>query len=324
MSPSLIDKPMTRQSLTALMRQMRSLVEPEASAPASEPVDWFVPHRFCRESVEQLRLFSVKLAGHLENCLQLVSGQSFEVKPQGVYEQYAGRMFTRVMQEQPKTYYLPMTQPGKGHVGFFSLPFETASTLVGCMLRDPEAQIGADGQMSSLAESILLDAAISLADALAEGLKEYGQVAIEKMEQLAFIDWPVQFHELEDLCELRFEAIFGSTTLTLTLVVLDEVIADIAQIKGPFGRAEEKKENSERIVKQMRDTPMQVMALLSSALMTLNDILTLEPGDVVMLDRKICEPVDVLINGQPCFCAWPALHTGCRAVVVADEKARNA
>jgi flagellar motor switch/type III secretory pathway protein FliN len=323
MSPSLHDKPMTRQNLLGLMRKMRSLAEPETTAPASEIVDWHVPHRFSQESADQLRLFSVKLAGHLESCLQLVSGQPFEVKPQGLCEQYAGQMSARVVQEQPKVYYLPVTQPGKGHVGFVAIPFETASMLVGCMLRDPEAQIGADGQMSSLAESILLDAAISLAEALAEGLKEFGQAVIEKTEQLIFRDWPVRFHELEDCCEFRFEATFGSTKLMLTLVLLDEVIADIAQIKGPFGRAEEKKEHSERIVKQMRETPMQVTALLSSSLITLNDLLTLETGDIIMLDRKICEPVDVLVNGQPCFCAWPALHAGCRAVVVADEKARN-
>lgn len=313
---------MTRDNLLDAMRKMRSLVEPEGPAPDAETVDWAVPHRFHREAVEAMGLFSAKLAGHLEKSLHLISGLAFEVTAEGVHERYAERLFTQVIQEQPQNYYLPLTLSGKGQVGFISMPFETAAILVGCMLRDPEAGIGKDEQMSALAESILLDAAAALAEAIAAGFGEYGRTTLEKADRLVYLDWPVRFKGLEDLCQFEFKAVREKTTLTLTLTVLDEMIADIARLEGPFGRTEEKKENPERITKRMHGTPMRVAALLSSALMTLNDILTLEEGDVVMLDRKITEPIDVMVNGKLCFCGWPAMQAGRRAVLVADEKSR--
>lgn len=304
------------------MRMLRSLVDPEGPAPNADPVEWTIPHRLRRESIESLTLFAAKLAGQLEKSLQLLSGQPFEVTAESIQECYAERLLAAIHLEQPQTYYMPLTQTGKGHAGFISLPFETASVLVGCMLRDPEAQIGRDGQMSLLAESILMDAAAALADAIVSGFSEYGTAKLEKADRLIQTDWPVDFHALEDLCQFEFKAVCGKTALTMTLTVLDETIADIAQIEGPFGRIEEKKDNAERIVKRMNESPMRVAALLSSALMTLNDILSLETGDVVMLDRKITEPIDVLINGQTCFYAWPAAHAGRRALMVADQTTR--
>lgn len=314
---------MTRQTLLETMQQMRSLVEPEGAVPDAEPVDWLVPRRLGQDSRESLMFLAAKLGGHLEKSLHLLSGQNFEAAVKGCHERYADRLYMHVTQQQPKNYYLPLTQENKGHIGFISLPFETAAILVGCMLRDPEAEIGKDGQMSSLAESILTDAAASLVDAVTKGFEEYGQKPIAKEERLVFIDWPVRFRDLEDLCEFEFNAVCGNITLKMTLTLLNEIIADIAQIKGPFGRAEGKREESDRIAKRMYETPMSVTALLSSALMTLNDVVSLEEGDVVILDRKITEPIDVLVNGQLCFCAWPASHIGRRALLIADEKSQS-
>ncbi|NLW84150.1 MAG: FliM/FliN family flagellar motor switch protein [Phycisphaerae bacterium] len=314
---------MTQDTLIKAMQAMRALVEPEGPAPEVETVDWRIPHRFSQESAISLKSLAAKLAGHLEKCLDNLSGQPFEMTVEGIHERYAEQLYLHVSQQQPPMYYLPLTQAGKGHIGFIRLPFETAAILVGCMLRDPDAEIGKDGQMSSLAESILTDAAAGLADAVAKGFDEYGVGTIDKAERLVYLDWPVRFRDLEDLCEFEFKAVCEQVTLNVTLTVMDEVIAEIAQLKGPFGRAEEKNEQSDRIVKRMHDAPMAVAALLSSGLMALNTMLTLETGDVVILDRKITEPIDVLVNGQPCLRAWPAAHDGRCAMLIADEQWRQ-
>jgi len=314
------DNPMAGRHLLDLMQTMRSLVEPDTHRPDAEAVDWYIPHRLNSESRESLMLFSVKLAGYLEKSLHTLAGATFDVRAEGLYERYADQLYTHVMQEQPKTYYMPVLQPNKGPVGFISLPFETATRLVGFMLRDPESQIGDNGQMTSLAESILLDATSALAEALTEGFNEYGRIPIQKSNQIIYSDWPVRFHDLDDMCEFRFEAVSGQAKLTISLTVVDEVIAEIAQINGPFSRAEEKKASPDHIVRQMHEAPMRITALLSSALMTLKDILSLEEGDVVVLDRRITEPADVLINGRTTFSAWPAKADGRRALLISGEK----
>ncbi len=323
MTPMPQDNPITSDRLLATMQKMRELVEPETNVPDAEPVDWVVPHRLNSDSREALMLFGVKLAACLEKVLNTLAGTAFDVRAEGIYEHCAGQVYNRTVHEQPKIYYLPVTQPGKGQVGFISLPFDTAVLLVGCMLRDPDSQIGETGHMTSLGESILLDATATLAEAMAGGFAEYGCPPVEKTDRIVYMDWPVRFNDLEDMCEFRFEAAGQSAKMTLSLTVLDEVIADIARIEGPFKQSAEKKQDAARILKRMHDAPMQVTALLSSALMALRDILSLEEGDVVILDRSITEPLDVRVNGQQCFCGWPAAHSGRMALQMADEKVRD-
>ena len=320
MTPLPQDNPITSDRLLATMQKMRALVEPETHVPDAEPVDWVVPHRLNSDGREALMLFGVKLAACLEKALNTLAAVTFDVRAEGIYERCAGQLYSEVIQQQPQAYYLPVTQPGKGQVGFIRLPFDTAALLVGCMLRDPDSQIGQDGQMTSLGESILLDAAVTLTEAMAGGFAEYGCPPVEKTDRIVYMDWPVRFCDLEDMCEFRFEAAGQSAKMTLSLTVLDEVIADIARIKGPFKQSADTTQDAARILKRMHDAPMQVTALLSSALMALRDILSLEEGDVVILDRSITESLDVHVNGQHCFCGWPAAHRGRLALQMADEK----
>lgn len=313
--------PNVRRQLLGSMQALRSLVEPEGAVPPCETVDWRHPHRLNADAVERLRLFSAKLAVGLQAAFDSLTGQPFTVATEPVKERYAVELYQQVEQERPQTYYLPVTAAaGKGHIGFLQVSLETAGRLVGYVLRDPEAELGKDERLSPLGETILQDAMGSLADALAAGFAEYGQSRLEKTDALIYRNWPVRFSDLEDLCRFDFNAGCGQVVLPVTLIVMDEVIAGIAGLTPPFGRTEDKKENPERIVKRMYESPMEVTAMLSRSLMTLNDIMTLSAGDVVVLERKITEPLEIQVNGQPCFTAWPAAFDGRYALSVAETK----
>ncbi len=317
------DNPTLRRQLLSGMQRLRSLVEPEGAALPCDPVDWRQPHRLNTASAELLRLFAAKLAMGLTKGLEALTGQPFNASVVSLCERYAASLYEQVEQERPTQYYLPLTAAGgKGHVGFLRMSLETAGLLVGYVLRDPEAQIGKSERISPLGETILLDAVAALADALEAGFAEYGQARLEKTEHLIYRDWPVRFNDLEDLCEFNFCAVCGQAELSITLILLDEIVAPIVGLTGPFGRAEEKKDNPDRIVKRMYDAPMTVAALLSDTLMTLNDVMTLAAGDVIVLDRKITEPLDVQVNGQRCFTAWPAVVNGRYALAAAETKNR--
>jgi len=321
MSAVLNSNPMFRRQLLSSMQALRSLVEPEGNPPPCEAVEWRIPHRLNAEAVERLRLFSAKLATGLQTAFDTLTGQPFTVAAEPVKERYAVELYRQVEQERPNNYYLPITAAaGKGHVGFMQVSLEAAGQLVGYVLRDPEAGLGKDERLSPLGETILQDALGSLADALAAGFAEYGQSRVEKTDALIYCDWPVRFSDLEDLCRFDFAAGCGQSVLTITLVVMDEVVAGIAGLTPPFGRIEDKKENPDRIVKRMHESPMEVTAMLSRSLMTLNDMMTLSVGDVVVLERKITEPLDIFVNGQPCFTAWPAACDGRYALSVAETK----
>jgi len=60
----------------------------------------------------------------------------------------------------------------------------------------------------------------------------------------------------------------------------------------------------------IRQTPIEVVAELGRASLTLNRLIDLKAGDVVRLDRDPGGTVDILIEGQPKFEAQPVVHRG--------------
>lgn len=307
---------LNRTNLLDLMNRMKSMVPAEDPAPECTDIVWTAPHHFSREAMTVLTAFGNKLASYLEKTLQYLCDDSYEAQLEEIREYFACFLVNEVNESQRQHYFLPLKAPGKGHIGFIGLSFEACTALISQILRDTEAVIGEDGELSSLEESILQDIISSIADTFIDAFSEYGQVKVEKTEQLVQGEWPVRFRDLEDMCSICFDAHTPSGELKVMLYLLDEAVDPIVGIPLLDTSAETKKEIPGRIVGQMQAAPLEVTARLSSAMMTLNDILSLEKNDVIVLDRKVTSPVEVLVNGQMCFQAWPVQSARHQAVMV--------
>lgn len=62
--------------------------------------------------------------------------------------------------------------------------------------------------------------------------------------------------------------------------------------------------------------PVELRAVLGSAAISLEDVAGLAVGDVVVLNRRIFEPISLLVEGKPKFSARPVLSGKTLAVVV--------
>ncbi len=68
--------------------------------------------------------------------------------------------------------------------------------------------------------------------------------------------------------------------------------------------------------RSLQDVFAEVTAVLGRTDLTLRDFLKLNSGDVVALDRKVKEPVEVTVNGQSKLLAKPGLQRKYRAVEI--------
>ena len=51
-------------------------------------------------------------------------------------------------------------------------------------------------------------------------------------------------------------------------------------------------------MKAIHDVPVKVQAVLGGAKITIDDLLNIRAGTVIELDRRVGEPVDVVVNGR--------------------------
>ncbi len=92
-------------------------------------------------------------------------------------------------------------------------------------------------------------------------------------------------------------------------------------------RSVHRKEDSQRdarvVRRQMIEVPVQVVARLGSLPLSFEDLMTLEPGDVLTLDRLIHEPIDLIVGGEEKFRGFPGLHRGHRAVKISVDNGES-
>lgn len=308
-------KDVTGKNLLSVMDRMRSMVAPETEPPACREVNWNEPHHYAVEQTERLTDISAKMAAPVQKTLQYYCDEAFVARAVGFAEHFACNLAAEVKMSRRNRFYLTLLSPDKSQAGYVELSFESAACLVAQMLRDPEAEIGKDGEMSTLEQSILLDIVQAITDALTDELALY-QIKLVRAEQLTYGEWPMRFRELQEMTRFEFAAECGQAKLDASVCLLDAVLDPALGLEPVVHSPEDIKKYPERVVARMQDASMQVTAQLSSAMMTLNDILTLEAGDVIVLGQKPDCPIGVLINGQTCFKAWPARHAGRLALQV--------
>jgi flagellar motor switch protein FliM len=308
-----------REKLINLMNRMRSQVPPGAPPPDCSEVSWTAPRRFGAPAMKRMTDFADVLAGFMRRTLHSVCGSDVEVKPASVTEHYASVLAEQIDRDSSHHYFLPLLMSGKKPVGFVGLPFETCTRLIAQNLRDPEGQIGEEDRLSALEKSILEDIFSAVTDSLCEGFSVYGEIVLEKADTMVHGRWPLPFQQFEDMCQISFQAGDTERRLEISLYLLDEVVDSIAGVQTVRTTLEQRQKISEQVIECMADAVMEASVWLCPSMMAFQDILTLEKGDFVLLDHSITAPLDVQINGQACFKAWPAQSAGRGAIVVIGQ-----
>jgi flagellar motor switch protein FliM len=184
------------------------------------------------------------------------------------------------------------------------------------MLHDPEAAVSQEGEFSALEETILMDVATILFTPLDDVLAEQIKLKVQPSGQPVRGDWVMRTRILEDLCELSFTARFGEKEIVFSLILESVLLDSYVGIKTPTVTSSAL--SSVRILERLRGAPVSVCAHISTEMIGLGDLAQLEPGDVLVLNKKVNTPLQVLLNGRGCFQAYPAEQKGKLSLVITE------
>ena len=65
-------------------------------------------------------------------------------------------------------------------------------------------------------------------------------------------------------------------------------------------------------------TPVSITAQLASAKLTFEEIMSLQVNDVLLLDKSVNEPAELIVEKQTIFRGQPAKSDGNHAVVITE------
>lgn len=146
-----------------------------------------------------------------------------------------------------------------------------------------------------------------MVEALKEAWADDDPVAMKFKQE----DWPIRrsrafLPELSiAICHIKFSAKFGEVDVDWVLpqALLSELfVARLAELKAEAKGSEQERIQLQTLVGHMLT---ELSVVLGRAHLGPNQLSALTPGDVVVLDQRVRDPLSVIVGGKEVFRTWP-------------------
>ncbi len=284
--------------------------------------NWHEPHYFTRTQFLRLNDFVKRAAVALADKFSAFCSSEFDVAADSVTQHFAGEFVKSSSDGTSGDYYLPFGSDLEHPCGLIGLPEETAVIWARQLLGDAESDKGPGKILSQLEESLLLD----LASALMEGFSRSGAGAEFHPAGIILRGlWPLDATGTEELCKISFTAKrTGSQDASkayflMTCETLKAVIGLGEQTSAQFSA----NDISRAILNHLQTMPVTVTAQLASTTLTFGEVMNLRVDDVLLLDKKVDEPAELVVDGRTVYCGWPTKSAGKYALTIVPGTAEE-
>jgi flagellar motor switch protein FliM len=268
--------------------------------------DWHQPHFFTSQQTKKLAAFTTKTASLIAEKFGALCQHSFEVTITSTSEHFAGQFLGQApagQSQNPGNYYLPFRLGQETPCGFVSIPPQTAVVWATQLLGDAESKDNSARSLSDLEATFLFDMASLIVKAITEtGEKSPFSVAADSLTDVL----PLQLKGEEEFCKITFQVKkTGSESATADkpgseahiLILCEKLAMALGENLLTAGKF-----TPETIARAMQHhiekIPVPVTLQLACVPVSVEEILNLNVGDVLLLDKKITEPAQLIAAGK--------------------------
>ncbi|MBE3070786.1 MAG: FliM/FliN family flagellar motor switch protein [Planctomycetes bacterium] len=300
----------------AILDQLRQAARRRgAQTPPPEGVveyDWTRPYHFAPAQRAVLADVAGRAAARVGEALGALLRTDLKFEAAEPVECYASAA------DEADAYGVALHDASGSACGVIRLPAATALAWVGGLLGGGAASAGEGGELSSLETVLLLDLAAAMTQALSAVIQQSGGPALRHGDALTTLARALPDAEGAELCRFTFRAGSGDAAREFALLLRSAVLDPVA---AP-GRRARTGQSAERIrarlAARVEAVTVSATAHLGVATISVQDLMSLEPGDVVVLDCRARGLIAVSVDGQPVLEGLPALCRGRYAVQVPD------
>jgi flagellar motor switch protein FliM len=278
--------------------------------------NWNQPHYFDRKQLNRLDDFTKKVARSMSVKFVDFCHSEFDVTVVSTEQHFAAELVDQSMESGQNDYYLAFGNEQDHPCGLISIPTKTAFIWATQLLGDPESEVEDSGRdLSQLEESLLLDLLSALIKAFSQKNCDF-----QPGRNIARRLFPIELKGTEELCKITLDVKKadqekGSEAYILILCSkLESVVGKAEQDVGSFSADD----ISKAILGHMQKMPIDITAQLAATVLTLKEIMSLEVGDILLLDKKVNEPIELITSGRTALLGRPARLAGKYAVVITE------
>jgi flagellar motor switch protein FliM len=278
--------------------------------------NWNRPHYFDRKQLNRLDDFTKKVARSMSVKFVDFCHSEYDVNVVSIEQHFAAELVDQAMESGQNDYYLAFDSDLDLPCGLISIPTQTAFIWATQLLGDPESEVDDSGRdLSQLEESLLLDLLSALIKAFSQNKWDF-----QPDKNIARRLFPIELKGTEEICKITFDVKKADqekgteTYILLRCSKLESVVGKSEQAAGGFSADD----ISKAILANMQNMPVFITAQLASTMLTLKEIMSLEVGDILLLDKKVNESIELITSGRTALLGRPARLAGKYAVVIEE------
>jgi flagellar motor switch protein FliM len=278
--------------------------------------NWHKPHCFTRSQLHMLDDFTKKTAKTIAQKFATLCHGDFTATIVSTTQHFANELLDQALESEQNDYYLAFNWALSRHpCGLIGIPLKTAFIWATQLLGDVESKEDSRTDLSQLEESLLLDIAFAIVEALSDSDCDF-QPAKNIVRRLL----PLELKGTEELCKITFNVKKSDSddTEAYLLILCDDlepVVGKTAQTVDEFSA----EDISKAILNHLEQMSVSVNAQLASTVLSFDEIMSLQVDDILLLDKAIDKPVEVMVNDQMAFRGRPAKSAGRSAVVITER-----
>jgi len=306
---------LSRAGIHRLLAAVGSAPAAADELPEAALYDWRDPHYFNEDQRHRLAALMSQAAGLLsERFVHFYNGQ-FDVRPVSINQHFAEDLPRQI--DPDRGFSLPFGPNPDHPCGFLAVAAEVALDWVTGLLGDSEANNDPDRVISSLEESLLSDLLVALGEAF---LGPLGGSENWSLGNNIFKGSPgMPYEPTEALCRIVFQIQKADEAPTeVSFVLPGNALAPIvgkplAPVNPPA-----QEQLAPLLMEHIQEMPVTVTVRLAATRLRFKEILDLEPDDILLIDKPIAEPIDVIIDYRTVFRGRPAQSEGQYAIFVTE------
>jgi len=306
---------LSKERIRQLLATVGSKPMEDTDSEEATEYNWLEPRCLTRSQLDLLDGFVNKLATALADKFFGFCRSKFDVTIASTSFHFAREFLQPASEGERHDYCLPFTRDGEHLCGCIAIPEQTALVWARQLLGDSESEKDSNATLSQLEESLLFD----LTSAFLEILSTlHGGADFRPAGGFVKDQWPLKVGETEELCRIFLDvnkAGSEETSSASILVLCDElnsVVGKAAQTSAIFSPEEISKAN----LNHLQVLPITITAQLGSTELAFREITSLRANDILLLDKTVDQPVDLIVGNQIVNYGWPIKSAGKYAVAV--------
>lgn len=314
---SSIKNNLTSAKIQQLLAAVGSAPTEDSSQIETQEYDWSVPHYFNDVQLKKLSDFTEQLARTVAEQFGNFCRSQFEVTIESTDQRFGDEFLNESTDDKEINFYLPFGANQENHSGLLVFPEKTAVSWIKQLLGDNDSEDNAERKFSQLEKSLLLDLASTL-------IKSFSSLCssnnIQPARNIESGQCPLNIPGTEVLCRISLNIKKTDTENNTTAYFL----IPCSELEPALGKTTKTKneQTSEDISKMifghLEKTSINVTVQLASVELSFEEMMDLQVNDIVLLDKKIDEPVELIVEERTVCYGWPVQSAGKYAVTISE------